>query len=110
MADAMASGHQSPSEAQADWLASAKLCTLSEAVAHELLAHNMVAEASHWEADSALKSHDEVKALARSTLKGPGLEALETWCSEKARTKEGWYRTAPGVEVRARLIAQLRPC
>jgi isocitrate lyase len=101
MVEAMVSGTKSMAEVQADWLAAAKLCTLSQAVATELRAHGQAVEADRWVKESAFKSHEECKALARATLKGPGIKAAEAWCAEKARTKEGWYRTSPGVEVRA---------
>jgi len=98
LADAQSNGKQA-SEAQAEWLAAAKLCTLPQAVATELQAHGKATEADRWAKESALKSHQECKVLAQAMLKGPGLDALESWCAEKSRTKEGWYRTLPGVQV-----------
>mmetsp|Transcript_12754 Transcript_12754/g.30014 ORF Transcript_12754/g.30014 Transcript_12754/m.30014 type:complete len:574 (-) Transcript_12754:255-1976(-) len=83
-----------------EWLARAELCTLSGAVVKALKEASHDEHATRFAADSKFLCHAGVAALAeeRLPLGSPGRKALEAWSADKARTREGWYRTEAGVE------------
>ena len=83
------------------WLAAAELCTLPEAIGTALRAAGYSAASERWEAESRLLSHHQchelVAALDEAGVALCADDAMRAWCPEKARTREGFYRTRPGV-------------
>jgi isocitrate lyase len=80
---------------------SATVSTLSEAVEAEMREMGLKFEADKWAHEAQFLSHRECRILAADSLPSPLQEqllSLGTWDAERARTKEGYYRTAPSVK------------
>jgi len=86
---------------QGAWLEQAALCTLPEAVGAALRAAGYEAASERWAQSSQLLSHRQcrelVAVLGDVNVFDAADGALRDWCAEKARTREGFYRTRPGV-------------
>mmetsp|Transcript_17168 Transcript_17168/g.20221 ORF Transcript_17168/g.20221 Transcript_17168/m.20221 type:complete len:556 (-) Transcript_17168:187-1854(-) len=86
-------------KAQEEWSNQANLCTLSQAVENELRLNGFEEEANRWIHEARLLSHQEIVELAKTSypnvIKG---KALFTWSDDKARTREGYFRTLPGID------------
>jgi len=81
---------------QQRWLDEADLCTFAEAVSRRLAADGAGAGAvAAWEAASAGLGWADAEALAAGEY-GVGA-ARVGWCSEKPRTREGFYLMRPGI-------------
>lgn len=88
--------------AQAEWLKAANMSTLGEAVCSELIAHGYKEEAKCWRTNCKTMSFQQCKSMAISSLTGPAsavaLRIVDAWSAEKARTREGYYRTVPSID------------
>jgi len=82
---------------QQQWLDEADLCTYAEAVSRRMAADGAGAElVAEWEAAAVELGWADAEALAASARFGVDVGTIG-WCSEKPRTREGFYLMQPGI-------------
>jgi len=79
---------------QQQWLDEADLCTYAEAVSRKMAADGMGDAMVVWEEKSRELGWADAEALAVEM--GVDVSAIG-WCSEKPRTREGFYLMQPGI-------------
>jgi len=92
------SGKETPTDVvnmQQGWLDDADLCTYSDAIARKMAVDGFSdSDVDDWKSRSEAYSWSKAKSEAKAL--GVKVEEVE-WCSEKPRTREGFYLMQPGV-------------